>query len=372
MNREVILEVNGVPWKGFTSVNVSNDIEQVSGEFNFQATSEKKLYLPFKGQEKCRVLVDGVPLITGFIEEVNYSYDNDSHSISVSGRDKTSDLIDSSIAGNIEFRGGILLEGIVGAVLSFLGIDSKVINNVGEGQINQFTKEEIETADVGENAFKFIEKYARKRGVLLSTDGDANIVLSRSSGEEINGTIVNKINNNANNVKSASVVYRFAERFNKYIVRGQGNPVALSQNNLTTEKVEGNEGTAIDEDIRETRILEFQPETSSSAPSSQIRADWESNIRRSRSFVYKCVLTDIFIGNNELLVPNKLIRVIDDMCDIDAIMLIKSVNFTFSNSGTNVILELVQKDSYTLIPTRNKYESKYMKVGEDVVSYQEQ
>lgn len=177
--RNVVLEVNGTPYEGFTEINVKNSIEDFSGDFSFKATIEGIKFLPFKGNEPCRVLIDDIPLITGYIESVDYSYDTNSHEVEISGRDKTADIIDSSIVGNIELNSPSL-ETIVKAVLAGLNLDIAIINQAGDIEPE---KDELVSAEVGENAFDFIEKYARKRGVLLSTNGDGNIVFTRASTE---------------------------------------------------------------------------------------------------------------------------------------------------------------------------------------------
>ena len=360
--RNVVLEVNGTPYEGFTEINVKNSIEDFSGDFSFKATIEGIKFLPFKGNEPCRVLIDDIPLITGYIESVDYSYDTNSHEVEISGRDKTADIIDSSIVGNIELNSPSL-ETIVKAVLSGLNLDITIINQAGDIEPE---KDELVSAEVGENAFDFIEKYARKRGVLLSTNGDGDIVFTRASTEVLDGVLVNKVNNDNNNVKSGAISYNFSNRYNKYTVKGQDNPLFLSLNDESTENIESQEGEAIDEDIRTSRILVLQPETESNNLSSAERAKWEANVRRARSIIYTSVTNDIFINKTQILEPNKLIPVVDDFCNIDSMMLIRSVNYNLSEAGTTVTVELVNKDSYTLQPTKDLNDSQYNKVGEDV------
>ena len=229
--RNVVLEVNGTPYEGFTEINVKNSIEDFSGDFSFKATIEGIKFLPFKGNEPCRVLIDDIPLITGYIESVDYSYDTNSHEVEISGRDKTADIIDSSIVGNIELNSPSL-ETIVKAVLSGLNLDITIINQAGDIEPE---KDELVSAEVGENAFDFIEKYARKRGVLLSTNGDGNIVFTRASTEILDGVLINKVNNdkivNSSNITIPTLLWKYIDIGKKpFIECSQDHSLLISRN----------------------------------------------------------------------------------------------------------------------------------------------
>ena len=131
MPNSVFLEVDGKLYQGFKEINYYKNIEDLSGSFSFIATTQDKNFTPFKGQEVCKIIIDDVPVITGYIESITYSYDNSSHIISVNGRDKTSDVIDNSVIGNIDFKAPIKLETIIENVLKEANLDINVINEAG-------------------------------------------------------------------------------------------------------------------------------------------------------------------------------------------------------------------------------------------------
>ena len=235
------------------------------------------------------------------------------------------------------------------------------------------------SAKVGENMFEFLEKFCRKRAVLLTSNGDGDIVIARAGQETMNGILLNELENNSNNVKSGSINYDYSNRYYKYICKSQGNASIAGliddSTGLGLADLSGTKGQAIDEDIRQTRFLEFTNETSSENSSNEERAKWEANIRRARSLVYTCELNHLFVKTEEIFTstafiqsglniagipegkkftfyePNKLIPVKDDFCGIDAVMLIRSVNYNLSDvGGMRIILELVPKDAYTPQP----------------------
>ena len=384
MEESIFLELDGKKYRGFTEINYTKSIEDLSGSFSFRASisdmkkkkkedEKEKRFIP-RVQDVCKIVINDRPLITGYIESIVYSYTENSHEISVNGRDKTCDIIDNSVVGEIEFNPPISLINLIRNVLDEAGLDDiKVINNAGD--IDDFEKNEKITAEVGENMFDFLEKYCRKRSVLLTSDGCGDLVVSRAGKEQINNSLLNQLGKDgqSNNIKNASINYDFSNRYYGYICKSQGNPSLTdlpgNEEGNGLEDFDSEVGaSAIDNEIRRTRILEFQAETSSIKTSNTERAIWESNIRRARSKVYNCEINHIFADpeNTVFFRPNKLIHVKDDFLDINAFMLIKSVNYSLSVlTGTSVRLQLVSKDAYKSVASKDKKDSKYNKVGEE-------
>jgi len=369
----VFLEVNGVLYEGFETISYFKSIENLSGTFNFIASSEDTKFLPFKGQEECRIIINNKPVITGFIENLTYSYDSGSHQIIVSGRDKTADIIDNTVIGNVDFKSSMSLKNLIENVLLLAGIDNDTIQVIDlVGDLEDFKENEIKAAEVGDNMFEYIEKYCRKRAVLLSSNGNANIIITRAGSEQLNGILLNQLNNSGNNIKAAAISYDFTDRYFGYVVKSQGNflsALLAGDDGEGLSDLESTNGSAIDTEIRRTRLIEFENETSSTNSSNLERAKWEANIRRARSKIYTCNLAHIYYDKKETEIyePNKLIQVIDDFCDINAIMLIRSVNYQLSNiTGTNITLELVAKDSYLPEPSVDEEDSLFNVIGADV------
>jgi len=362
---EVILEVNSIPFQGFTSISVSNSLENASGFFDFSATTREARPVPFKVQDPCRVRINDFTLITGFIDSIVQQYDKNSHTISISGRDKTMDIIDSTISGNVDFKTPITLQQVIQNIISNLGISNlEVVNEAGT--IESFKKNDLVAADVGENAFSLIETYCRKRQVLFTTNGEGNIVLARAASSQLRGSLLSIRGGVNNNILSASSSYNFSNRYNKYVVRSQSNPSFGS----ISGSVSSVSSVVTDSEIRVGRILEIQAETSSDNDSAKARVEWESNIRRARSLLYSCTLPSLFVDSqkNQIYEPNKLIFVEDDFADIRALMLIQSVDYSIApRQGTQVVINLVNKDAYTTEPLEKEGNSLFNLIGADSI-----
>jgi len=352
----IILEVNGTEFTNFNSIEVNISLDTLSGSFRFDAFTDSVNPFPIEIDSPCRVLVDGVAIITGFIEIISVNYDTGSHNISIEGRDKTGDVIDSTLDGGVDFNGPISLQAIIEQILVKAKIpDIKVINEVDD--IDDFTASEKVSGEIGITVFNLIEGYCRKRQVLITSDGDGNIVITRGSGISTEATLFNTLDTpELNNIKSASVTYDNSKRFNRYIVKSQLNSVGnknLLSVGVNTVTVTNSFGQSEDLDIRESRTLVMIAEKASTSGDCKKRATWQANINRSRSFSYEVTLqghTDSTTG--EIWQPNMLIQIRDVFSGLEGQFLINSVTFRLDIDDGNVVtLGIVNTDAYTLEAT---------------------
>ncbi len=370
----MILEVNGIKYEGWTDVKITRNIEMISGSFHFSATSSNIVLFPIKAAQPCKVYIDKTMVINGYVDSVEVSYDAGSHNISISGRDRTCDLIDGTIVGIKEFQGMELVPIIEKILLNHNLSDIKVINKAGDITA-EFPDLPQASSPISQTIFNFIETYARKRQVLLTTDGLGNIVLARAAtGSALTG-LQNIVNGTHNNILSGKVTYDLTKRFYKYILQSAQNPAVAdiayddgSQENDTSDTdtgesqsnesaIQSNEsvavqtGEAIDDSIRKSRIIETIPKTTASTVDLGDLAEWTKNLAIARSIEYEVTVQDFFHDESKTKVwePNILVQVNDDFVAINAIMLIKSVEYSLSLGGGSVTtLCLVDKDSYTL------------------------
>ncbi len=339
------LEVNGIRYGRFTSASTVISLDTIARGFSFTAVSTEGLPLPFKGGESCRVIVDGTPVLDGFIEVVNVDHDARSHTITVEGRGKTGDLVDSSLAGK-EINPPISLKKIIEDVIAEIGLDIAVIDNTSIEDFNE-AEDKLGPA-VAENAFQFIERLARKRQVLLTSNADGDVVITRSEPTEIDVNLQNIVQSNNNNIISGSVSYDRTQRFRDYLVVSQQNTSSLVfGGNVDLSDVVEQGGSALDDEVRAGRQLVMKAEKASSNEQATERAIWEANIRRTRSQVYSATVNEYRTQSGELWSINKLVTITDEFADINAKMLINSIEFTFGIAeGRQTALGFVDKDAY--------------------------
>ncbi len=363
------IEVNGAQYDSFTSARVETRLDTLASSFSFDASSEDGKPLPFLGGEACQVFVNSECVLTGFIERVVASGDPESHAITVSGRSKTADIIDSTLDsespdGEIfsDLRPPISLKTVIERTIASMGAapgqtKSAEISVVDEASPNPFNEaEDVIAPEPGDNAFQFIEKWARKRQVLLTSNGDGNVVITRGSATRIDAFLIQRVDSDDNNVISWEVDYNLTTRFNRYKMPSQLNLIALVLAGLSSIStiVEQGSGESVitDRNIREGRQMVIVPEANSSDGETRKRAEWEKNIRKARSRTYGAVVDGYRNQTGDLWRVNRLIRVDDVFAGIDSVMLVNSVEYSLTeDKGSTTDLGLINRDAYTLDPT---------------------
>ena len=346
------LEVNGVQYDNFTAASCEIRLDALSNTFSFEAVAADGEPLPFKGGDSCRVIVNDIRVLTGSIEVIEVSYDANEHIIIAQGRDKTGDLLDSNIDTISDLRAPITLKEIIEKVIDNIDSDIKVIEDVTTDPFN--AAEDVASPEPGENAFDFIEKYSRKRQVLLTSDGDGNIVITSGSSETSIGNIQHIIGANDNNVLSSSFTFDTTGRYNVYKFASQLNPFALNLAGDTDIKsVVDQKGKTFDPDIRIGRQLILISEVSSSDDQNESRAKWEANIRKARGLVYAVTVSGYRIdptdNSSDLWQINKLYQIVDDYLGKSEPMLCNSVTFTLDVQGGELTsLSFVDEKAYSL------------------------
>ncbi|EDT6434631.1 phage tail protein, partial [Salmonella enterica subsp. enterica] len=97
MNSRIELFISGKVFSGWTGVSVRRSLEHLAGSFELELMMPGQPVpdgiapgLPLKLQ------INGVTVITGYLDTVKHKITATSNKISITGRDKTGDLVDCS------------------------------------------------------------------------------------------------------------------------------------------------------------------------------------------------------------------------------------------------------------------------------------
>jgi len=339
--------VNGVEYTNFENAETQRSVEALCGSFSFASSADENEAFPVKVGDTIQILVDEESQLNGFIEGLEISYSANDHTISVRGRNKLGDLVDSTVGEIKEFTGAVSLVDIAKTIISGIGFtDVEVINNAGVVSFDAF---DITSAEVGQKAFEFLELYARKKQILVTNDGNGNLVLTRASTEVFPAVLTNKKapNNTVNNILSSTVRIDNAQRYRTYINRSQLNPHNVDAG-VTPRNLVEQLGLAVDGAIRNTRTFEFNAEESLSSESAVDRAKWEATFRKAKSLSYTATVQGHSV-NGQIWTPNILVRVEDEFANLSTDLMIRTVRFRQSvDEGSTTMLEMTYKDAYTL------------------------
>ena len=344
---DIEIEVNGTRYTGWESVTVTKSIETFCGNFSFIGTSTRGDDFPIKVNETCKIFVNGISIINGFVDKINVTEDANTHRLSISGRDKTCDLSDNTLGGDITFTPPLTLKQIVDKVLQIYSITNiKVIDPYSLPPIT-----EAITFTVGQTAEDFLQGYASKRNVLITTNDEGDIIFQRSGIMQYK-TVLSKLKQDSQLIRRTNVTFDNTKRFNKYIISDQGNSVSsfYRKTQQNSQQASNIPGTAIDTGIRATRQYYFSSDDTSETDDVQTRVKWESNFRRAQSSIYMCSVVGFKPPLDDgIWMPNRLVRVDDPASNINATLLISSVIFRKDNNqGSITKLKCVPRDSFSL------------------------
>lgn len=345
----ILLEVEGTEYTDFDSIVVNKSMTTLGGEFTFTVVSDISFIFPFNGGEVCTVSIDNEVIITGFIDKITRNYSSGNHTATVSGRDKTSDIGDSTLTAIDDIRDvDITLKTLIENVLKNIGTNIQVIDE--SGGIKPFNKaEDVISVDPGDNAFDFINKWARKRQVLLTSNSEGNLTITKNISNKESQTFQNIADNAlSNNILVGSIDTDLSNRFFNYEVVSQ--PASSSTFSFGPAKSAGEEGLFINETQRSGRQMVIISETPSSKEELDDRAKWQADMDRSESRKIRITVQGHSNESNETYKINKLATVVDDFLGIDDLFLIEEITYTMNNSDGNLTqFKLVDKDSFTLV-----------------------
>lgn len=357
------IEVNGNLFDGFESVTVKRTMNSLCGQYSVQAATQTQAFsdFPIKRGNQARIIVDSELWMTCFIEDFDVDYDKDRMTIKFAGRDLTADIVDSSVPPSISFNGPISLENIIQSALRLAGItDITIVNNATD--IRDFATEEIVAPDIGTSLIDFFNSYAAKRQVLLLTDSEGNLLITRSS-QELGPIELKNVIGDENNIVAASSKFSDRGRFNRYLVLSNGSIAQLSFFGEGVESVSAREAQEIDPAIRSSRLKVIESENPSNNEECRERAIWEANIARTRSLVYSCVVD----GHSHDSGPfdiNQIARVFDEYAGVDAELLLHTVTLVSDDdSGNTATLDFTTRDAFTLQATADARQNNTNNVG---------
>lgn len=353
-DEKITLALNGQQYEDFISASVVKDLTEIAGGFAFKLTDRTSEGIPFGADDEVEVFIDGEKVINGFTMTENDDSDIETSIIDITGKDRTIDFVQSELSTNITFgdsnnsleelylndlkkqpvlTGDFSLVDVIRKAL--LNINLNIDVNIQEGvQIDNFTQEENIIGKAGDKAFKFCEKYARKRNVVITTDRDSNILIQRTT-KNYNGEVLQYIlGNETNNVEKSSISKNHNNKFFKYTARcSQNLSLGVFGENPTNKTV-----TIFNDQVRQSRQRDIVMDSNSTSTLRK-RLIWQKNFDLNTD-EYKCTVKGFRSNVGSLWYPNMLVEVNDERRNIKKRMLIKRAEWKFSEDGTftNMIL----------------------------------
>lgn len=338
---DLVLNLGGTSYGGWTRINVHRGIEEIAGTFELALTErwpEHQQPLVIPPGAACSVAIDGQTVITGYVDAVDHGYDANSHALTVTGRDKTGDLVDcSAVHAKGEWRNA-RIDQIARDLAQPFGIAVRTSGDMGAA----FPAFAIEP---GETVFDCIERAARQRALLLTSDGLGNLVIGQPGSERM-GTALKC----GENLLSAQARNDNANRYSSYSVLGQ----RAGSDQVSGAAAAQVKATAADAGVTRHRPLVIVDEDQGDIAGFQRRAKWEAGVRAARALTYTGAVNG-WRHADGLWQPNTLVQVYDPVLRLDRQLLVRDVDYVMDDqTGQISQLVLTPAEAYALLPVPAK------------------
>ena len=351
---EVQVYLGGALYLGWKVVSLSNNFEQTTGEAQLTISEQPGNPLPADIGDECQILFAGQSVLNGYVKSVDGTNEFGSHDIALTAKDKTDDLIKSTIGPGLKIKPPVDLKTVAQKTVDHMGLGINVIDKVGA---EPFKQGEVVFGDIEDRGQRFLDAWAKKRGVVLNTNGKGDLVLNQNQKERSSYRLFSGPEGSINNILSSSYQNSEEGRSNEYQASGQkspndkefwegrskGDPLGSAKAMAT------NWGKAVDTAIRPQLKLHFRGRKGMQGKTPEDAAKWTANVNRARNFTYKCKVQGFAQGpGGALWWPGLLVQVFDYHWNIDHTLFLKTVNFnkTWGEGGT-AELEFTVEDAYT-------------------------
>lgn len=330
----VILAVNGSQYDGWKDVTIKMGLKSLSGSFNLSITdnwtSQREPWI-ISPQSECKIFIDKDPVITGYTDSLDPSYDKSSHTISVAGRDKTADLVDcSTLLKRNQFQ-NLNIYQIAKLLAAPHGLT--VVMNGSPG--GPFLDTKIQEGDTG---FCILDRLARIRGYLVTTDGLGKIIITRPSSARATTKLEQGVN-----ILKAAASYNDSDRHSDYVVKAQTSAYSAE---LSPLQQFGVKATAKDAGVKRYRPLLIIAEQGMTQGEAQVRANWEATVRSAKASTFNVSTTGWRQADGTLWRPNQVVSVESKHLGFSGELLVVGVTLNKSDAGTISTLQLERSDAY--------------------------
>lgn len=336
----VTVLLGGSPYTGWLKVEVTQTFDQASGEGRLTISEQPGNPLPADVGDTAVIIMAGQPVLTGHVHAVHARHDFKNHEIELTLRDKTQDLIDSTIGPGHEYKPPIKLKDVATKTLNKMGLSSiKVIDNANPDEYRKGGEMPVGAIDT--LGHSWLDSWAKKRQVVLTTDGKGNLVIDRNQKRRLGGFLYKSFEDDArNNILKAEYQNSDFGRHNKHSCAGQ-----KSQNDPDWEShgkdyepgqadpLSRNVREAKDTSVRPERKLHYRGGIGIEGKSPEDAAKWRANLARARKYNFNATVQGFTCQGGQLWWPGYVIPVFDAHFLISDELFIKEVRFQKDWSG---------------------------------------
>lgn len=345
MAEPITLRVDGQIYGGWQQVRITRSLRDIAGDFELSLTRkwENASEMVIKPLSACTVHIGNELVLTGYIDDFIPSYDAREVSWVVSGRSKTSDLVDCSAIFKAGAWSGVKLDQVARDVCAPFGIEVVVECDLGDA----FHRATIEQ---GETCFELLDRLAKQRAVLLTTNERGQLVLTQASDTPMGASLIL-----GENILAARGNFSMRDRASEWIVKGSSYAGGATWDNAAPATIGGQKAVIKDPDVTRYRPRIIIAEDVTTVAGASKRGQWQ----KQRS-IGEGTQTEITVAGwrtqgiegdqGPLWRINRMCPIKDEIQGLDESWLIVTVTLMGSDkNGREAILNLTPREAM-LIP----------------------
>lgn len=330
---------------GWQRVEVTRPLAGIPASFDLEVTEKfpNKPDIDIRPGDPCEVKIGGDLVLTGYVDRYAATINPALHSIRVTGRSKSEDLVDCSAEfGDINQPGFQTVNGTTLALVEQLAkpFGIHVRTSAGDGvTIPQFN------INLGETPWEIIDRVTRYSQMLVYDLPDGSIMLARVGNDAMaSGFSI------GDNVESADVTFSMDQRFSEY----EGHLTSIltfgSEAGVNTPDV----GQVIKDDgvPRHRKRYVISEQFVNGRDIVTDRAIWEMNKRKGQSFQFNVICDSWRDSAGKLWEPNKLAPISASVLKLRNVnYLIGTVTYSRNESGQHASLSLWPPEAFAIEPS---------------------
>jgi len=346
----VTFYVNNKVFEGFKNVNLSRNLMSLTGTFEISVLDKWSIeaqdfeILP---GDRIHCHLGKIALFEGYVDTFTANLISGSRNLTITGRDRTSDLVDCSHDGASEFN-NLDFEGLAKEMLKPFGL--KVIKDSALSVGEKFSKFTIKQ---GETVFEALNRAAKERQLILLSSTHGNLLIEKRGVKRAASELKEGVN-----ILSIGATFDNTERFSVYKVKGQQAGILGSPTDTNASL-----GEATDEGITRFRPNIVLAENAVNNDGAQKRAEFEAGLRVAKGLKVTISVKGWRQEDGSLWAINQLVQVESPSVGIKSQMLVQSVKYTKTTAGRKTDIELIRKDSLEFKKTTKKKDDLLQKLG---------
>jgi prophage tail gpP-like protein len=373
---DFLMLVDGYEYTDWKTMRITRSLENATSDF--EVTVSERFWQILPGAT-CELRMMNETVLTGYVDAYRPKYGPTAHDVTVTGRSKTCDFVDSSVLFETD---GQFKNMTPGQLARTLAAPFKI------EVLSEFDGEPIPDAQVqqGETCFALLERLCRLQEILVTDDAQGRLVLARASNRTSATVLVE-----GGNILGAGAELDDSERFSIYLVKAQlasnrayddfgqtGDVFAYADEGAVALPIDGRSfaderkkggkrkskakavtqivGQAEDLGVTRYRPHVIVAEGQADSAEAQKRADFEARRRLARAKTAEISVQGWRQGDGALWTQNLNIWVESPWLGLSQSLLIKEVEFNYGSGGETTTLTLCMPDSLLPEPKRKTKE----------------